>query len=559
METAAKPVAYRRQDAPAGALRLDANEGPAPACLGESWPLPMDALRRYPEAGALESDLAARFGVAPAQVLATAGGDDGIDRLCRCCLGGGRELVVTEPTFEMFARYARLAGGVLKTVPWWSGPYPLAAVTASVTPATGLVAVVSPNNPTGAVVTAGDLRRLRRDTGDIPLLLDAAYVEFADEDLTAVALSLPRTVVLRTLSKAWGLAGLRVGCLLGPADLLAEVRAWGQPYAVAGTSAALAREALARGEGAMLAGVAAARETRSALFAQLQRLGARPLPGQGNFVFCRPRDAGFARAGLAALGYGVRAWPGHALLDGGLRITCPTDPGERDGLFAALDTTFAPEALLLDMDGVIADEGPSYRECIIAVLARHGLAVTRGQVAEAKARGGANDDYELTRSLLAARGVDLALDEVIAQFQEVYLGAAGRPGLCERETLIPAREVLDALAERLPLAIVTGRPRADAERFLDRFDLGGLFKAVVTRDDGPPKPDPAPVREALRRLGVRRAWMVGDTPDDVNAARAAGVLPLGIRPPDAADDTGAALAGAALVLNSLAELEGLLP
>ncbi len=138
---------------------------------------------------------------------------------------------------------------------------------------------------------------LRRLTGDVPLLLDAAYAEFADEDLTAAALALPRTLVLRTFSKAWGLAGLRVGCLLGPADLLAELRAWGQPYAVAGASLAVARTALATGEAAVNAGVAAARAARADLAARLRRLGAAPLPSQGNFVLCRPRDAAFTGRG----------------------------------------------------------------------------------------------------------------------------------------------------------------------------------------------------------------------------------------------------------------------
>ena len=216
------PAAYRRQEAPRGALRLDANEGAVPTQLAPSWPLAAEALRRYPDTRPLEADLAARFGVAPDRVLVTAGGDDAIERLCRRCLAGGRELVLTEPTFEMFARHARLAGGRLRSVPWWEGAYPVSAVESCLGPATGLVAVVSPNNPTGAVVTAADLRHLRRAAGNVPLLLDAAYAEFADEDLTAAALALPHTVVLRTLSKAWGLAGLRVGCLLGPPDLLDE-------------------------------------------------------------------------------------------------------------------------------------------------------------------------------------------------------------------------------------------------------------------------------------------------------------------------------------------------
>lgn len=561
MDTAPAAAAYRRQSAPAGALRLDANEGPAPAHLSAMWPAGLESLCRYPDVGELEVDLAAHFGVSPDRVLATAGGDDGIDRLCRRFLAGGRELVLTEPTFEMFARHGRLAGGRLRTVAWWQGPYPVAAVTACVGPDTGLLAVVSPNNPTGAVITRADLRRLRRETAEVPLLVDAAYAEFADDDLTAFALAMPRTLVLRTLSKAWGLAGLRVGCLLGPADLVAELRNRGQPYAVTGPSVVLARAALATGASSMRAGVVTARACRAGISAQLAQLGARPLPSEGNFVLCRPREAAFTGAALAALGISVRAWPGHELLGHCLRITCPGDEAEGERLSRALDVALAPQALLLDMDGVIADESASYRACIAAVLAGHGFTVTRDQIAGAKCGPGANDDWALTRRLLEQRGLDLPLAQVVAEFQSFYLGAGGRPGLCERETMIPSRRTLDGLAARLPLAVVTGRPRAEALRFLERFGLAGVFAAVITRDDAAPKPDPAPVREAMLRLGVERAWMVGDSPDDIAAARAAGVLPIGILPPVAVDDTGASLsaAGAVRVLASLDELKELLP
>ena len=108
---------------------------------------------------------------------------------------------------------------------------------------------------------------------------------------------------------------------------------------------------------------------------------------------------------------------------------------------------------------------------------------------------------------------------------------------------------------------MTGRPRKDALRFLDRFGLTDLFGTVVTVDDAAAKPDPAPVRLALDRLQVETAWMVGDTPDDARAARAGGVLPLGILPPAAVDavDPGVLVdAGCARVLSNLNELEELL-
>ncbi len=561
MKNTANLQAYQRQAAPPGALRLDANEGPTPRFDSGTWPLASEALRRYPDASALEADLALRHGVQPDEVLVTAGGDDAIDRLCRRYLQGGRTLNLTVPTFSMFFHHARLAGGTTHTVPWWSGPYPVAAMAAAMSEDTGLVAVVSPNNPTGTVITPEELTELRRITGDRPLLLDAAYTEFGERDLTDLALSLPNTLVLRTLSKAWGLAGLRVGYLLGPASILQELRAWGAPYAVAGTSLALARQALVQGEQALRDTVLAVRQNRDRLADLLHELGANPQESQANFILCRPPQADFLVQGLAALGVSVRGWKNDAELQDRVRITVPACAQEYAVLEKALRCVLAPEALLLDMDGVIADEGPSYRETIIQMAAGAGIALTRQDIAAAKAAGGANNDWGLTQRLLAQRGVTLSLAEVTRRFQDIYLGTPDKPGLCERETLIPDRSLLEGLARSIPLGIVTGRPRADAEAFLRRFDLESLFKTVVCLEDATPKPDPAPVLLALRNLKAQRAWMVGDTPDDIAAARGAGVLPLGISTPSPEDDTREALfrSGAARILDSLKTLKEILP
>ena len=94
--------------------------------------------------------------------------------------------------------------------------------------------------------------------------------------------------------------------------------------------------------------------------------------------------------------------------------------------------------------------------------------------------------------------------------------------------------MLGRLAKKYSLGIVTGRPRADAERFLAEQGVADLFSVSVCMEDAPSKPDPAPVRLALERLGASTAWMLGDTPDDLRAARLAGVLPIGV--PASGDD-----------------------
>ncbi len=213
-----------------------------------------------------------------------------------------------------------------------------------------------------------------------------------------------------------------------------------------------------------------------------------------------------------------------------------------------------PEALLFDVDGVLADVRPSYRRAIIETAAHFGVSVTPADIAAVKAEGDANNDWVVTWRLMERRGVTVQMDGVVDRFEALYQG-----GLWREERLLFPREALRRLAARLPLGLVTGRPRGDLERFLDQFELRELFGASVCMHETPlPKPDPAPVRRCLGLLGVASGWMLGDTPDDVRAALGAGVVALGVVAPG--EDTGSALraAGAARVV-ALDELEEMIP
>jgi HAD superfamily hydrolase (TIGR01548 family) len=221
-----------------------------------------------------------------------------------------------------------------------------------------------------------------------------------------------------------------------------------------------------------------------------------------------------------------------------------------------------PRALLLDLDGVLADVSRSYRAAITETARSFGAEVTHDHVAAAKQGGGASNDWELTRRLLQERGVRITLDRATRRFQSLYLGTQDAPGFREHETLIPDVGLLRRLASRLPLAIVTGRPRAEAEWFLDHVGIRELFSAMVCMEDAPAKPSPEPVGLALQELGASSAWMIGDTPDDMQSARTAGVVPIGIVAP--ADDPAATeaclrSAGAASVIRTLDKLEEMLP
>jgi histidinol-phosphate aminotransferase len=545
-------------------LRLNSNEGPrAPqALLAELAALDPELLRRYPDATAVETALAARVGVSPDRVVVTAGADEALDRIYRACAGPDRPVLLPEPTFDMLERFAALAGAPLVRVPWLTDAFPLEQILANLDNRIAMVVIVSPNNPTGGVASRDDVRRIAAAAPRSLLLLDQAYIEYADEDIDRGLLDLPNVVVVRTMSKAWGLAGCRVGYAIGSADVIAVLRAAGAPYPVAGPSLALALWQLSRGDAALRDHVAQVRAERARLRQFLCARGVDARVSQANFVFADfGRRAAFVRDGLGARDILVRDFPARAGLQTSLRITLPGDPADFERLTRALETVLAPEALVFDLDGVLADVRESQRAAMIATGAAFGVAITMADVERALRSGDAANDWIVTQRLIVERGKTVDLSSVTARYQSLYLGTNGTPGLRERERAIVPRAVLERLAKRLPLAVVTGRPREEARWFLEREGLAPLFGAMVCMEDAARKPDPAPVRLALTKLGVQRAWMIGNTPDDVRAAVGAGVTPLGIvAPGDDLTLTTAALtnAGAARVLKHVADLEEVL-
>ena len=566
-----KPYAVPKSSAPTD-LDLSGNEGAYPPVSLYEGVAQRGAslLRNYPTVKGLEGALAQRLGIEKERVLVTCGGDSALDAVCRAFLAPGREFILPIPTFEMIERYARFTGGTVKTVRWTDGNYPTDEVIALRTDRTAVVAVVSPNNPTGAIITKDDLSRLAREFPQSLILLDHAYVEFAAEDLTPIALGLKNVVVVRTLSKAWGLAGLRIGYAVGEADVIGWLRAAANPYPVSGVAAEIATNWLASGADAMNGFVSTVRAQRGEYLELLEQFGAKVTRSQANFVFARFPRVSWFQQGLSGFGIAVRTFPNRAGLEDAVRVSMP---GEEEGfrrLKKATRTVFAPQAVIFDIDGVLADVSRSYREAIVQTAAHFGSKVTFENVAEEKTKGDANNDWKLTRRILAQRGIAVSLAEVTAVFERIYQGSGATPGLRETESLIPRRGLLERLARLLPLGIVTGRPRQDAERFLTAAGISDLFSAMITMEDGPLKPDPAPLIAVMKALGVERTWFIGDTPDDIVAARRAESLPLGVIAPladgsrrtieESVRMTSNSLyqAGAAIVLEDINRLEELL-
>lgn len=326
-------------------LLLDLNEG-APLTPRAWLDRAAEAIdpataRRYPSNNALEARLADRLGLTPDRLVVTNGGDDAIHRVCAACLASGDEMVLPIPSFEMIARSAEIAGGTVKPVAWDERSFPLDATLNAVNTRTRVIAVVSPNNPTGAVIAADQLAQLAGAAPRALLMVDLAYTEFADEDLTPLALSLPNAVIVRTFSKAFGMAALRVGYAAGPAATINAIRAVGSPFPCSAFSLAAADAVLDLPADAVESRIARVRTERAELTTLLGDLGVTALPSQANFVLARFPDATAVCESLARRGIRVRRFAQRPLADA-LRIGLPGDGADFGRLTNALREVLTP-------------------------------------------------------------------------------------------------------------------------------------------------------------------------------------------------------------------------
>jgi histidinol-phosphate aminotransferase len=188
------------------------------------------------------------------------------------------------------------------------------------------------------VISPVELEQLARCLPQTLVLLDLAYVEFADQDLCGLALEYPNVLVLRTFSKAWGCAGLRVGYVVGDPRVVQWLRSVGQPYPVGAPSLHVVKALLGSHPKPRRAFVERVRQQRAALAKSLLSLGVESLPSQANFVLAQFEDADGVRQALASLGIAVRGFSGNPSLRQWLRITLPGEESSYQRLEGALRT-----------------------------------------------------------------------------------------------------------------------------------------------------------------------------------------------------------------------------
>ncbi len=317
--------------------------GPHPAALEAVRQAPGEALTRYPSvyAGALKDALARKLGVALECVTTGCGSDDLLDSAFRAAALPPGRMVYPDPTFSMVEPFARMNGLEPLSVTWEEAEADPGRLLAA---SPDLVYLCRPNNPTGLSAAREWVVELLSRVGPRGpvVVLDEAYADFAGEDLVQEAVASERLLVLRTLSKLYGLAGLRVGFGVGSPALVREVEKSRGPYKVSQVAERAALAALDDGSGWADDIVRRTVENRGRLAEQLRVRGLTPLPSRANFVLIPlgPAAAGELNRALKNRGVAARPFPGLPSTGEALRVTVgPWDMMER--FLVALDEVLA--------------------------------------------------------------------------------------------------------------------------------------------------------------------------------------------------------------------------
>lgn len=326
-------------------LRLDFNENteaPSPRVAEVLKQFAGGELTKYPERAPSERLMAEFLRLSSDQVLLTNGVDEAIHLLCETYLEPGDEVLIVVPTFSMYKIYAQSTGARVTAIqanPERGFRFPIEIVLSSITGRTRMIAVASPNNPTGTIASRADLLRIADAAPASAVLVDEAYYDFWGQTVVDAIERFPNLFVARTFSKAYGLAGLRIGVLAGNSVQMPMVRKVASPYNVNGIALACLPHALADRE-FLAEYVRQVLQGRARLMIQLTCHGVPYWISQANFV-------------LASIGSAHKEFVAEMRKRGILVRDRSNDPGCQGCVRITVGTVAHTERLLMALPEVL--------------------------------------------------------------------------------------------------------------------------------------------------------------------------------------------------------------
>jgi histidinol-phosphate aminotransferase len=515
-------------------------------------------LAMYPEYQELISSLASHWKLLPSQILPTNGSDEALMIIPQTYIEPRQDsAIILNPTFSMIPLYLKLVEANIVEIPVTpSLNYDIGAISDALEKqAVKLAVFPSPDNPTGATLNLEQLSLWCQSFPETLFVLDEAYAEYQPEETHNNSLGLLKQhcnlLITRTFSKAWGLAGLRLGVILGHPQQIAILNRVRSPFSV---NSAAVKEVLRLLPQAQRVLETAQRvlETKASTLKALQEQGYKVHAGGGNFFLLH-----LGKEATAFCEYCqthrllLRDRSALPALFGSIRITVGT-PSEMEGFRALLHAFYQGRALIFDLDDTLIDTSQSYDATVISLIERLSQQpYSRQELLHLKESGGFNDDWDATEHILEQRGVSVNKAELIQEAQSEYFRIAPLT-----ETPLLALSILTQLKKRYgKLLIATGRPRHEFD-VIWAEKLNPYFDQVLCQDDVPgmpKKPHPGLLQHLIETHDLQSGLYVGNSVDDMRAAKAAGLVSVGIS--HTHSKASLLQAGADFVLESLSELQ----
>jgi len=536
-------------------LKLDFNEraDSTPQWLN-NFSVDVANLWRYPDRQVIEILIAEKYNTEKENIFLSNGGDESIELLFKLCKLNKKSILLPLPAFSQYTHQLGIwdiENCIVEGKPDLS--IDTVAIKENLKPNQWLV-LTRPNNPTGECLDKEVLTDLiiSAKAKGANVFLDEAYIQFyIENDAINYSLEYDNVISLYTFSKAYGLAGARLGYLMGNQVLIEDFKKIAMPFNVNQLSLQVAKLGL-QNETEVRSYCSKISDNRNEIYAFLTACNIEVCDGKGNFLLFKVKPKLKQILALFMGKNGIQIKTDVNDLTDWVRITIPEDI---QLLMQVLKTIFSPQILGFDMDGVLIDTSRSYDACIVETVNHFTkTTISSAKIVELREKGGFNNDWDLSQGLIKQQGFDLEFEDVVNIFQQFYVGQDQKPGLKENEVNLLSDQNKNTFFNKKYLtAIVTGRPKPEAIDGVLKLKINPDF--VISADDvNQQKPSPQGINWLKSTTGKKRMWFCGDTVDDMQAGMAAGCVCIGI----GENSQNLYMAGADIVLNSINELSELL-
>lgn len=510
-------------------LKLNFNEnliGPSSKVLDAIKKIDKTQINFYPCYKKLTDAIAFYRNVPSDTVFPTNGADEALSYIINTFVESDENIITASPYFLMNSIYARIPNAEFREIEYkekWV--YPIDDVLAAIDEKTKLIIVTSPNSPTGEVISDENLMRIIENAQNALVLIDETYGSYANKSYAHLTKEFSNVAVVKSLSKDFALAGLRLGYMISDKQNIDYVKTIASPGNVNSI--------------AVLAGIAALSDTKHLEYvkSEIQKSKdflvkelsdiATVYPSETNFLCVDFGEKALAvNERLLLNGIKAKVFK-DGILKNHFRLTIPPLNMAKK----VVDTVKVKNLIVFDMDGVLVDVENSYRLAIKKTFEHFsGQELLTQKIQEAKNQGGLNNDWDLTEYLLEQSGILIEKNLIIEKFQEFYFGRNGE-GFIQNEELLICKNILKNLAKNHQLAIFTGRPKKEALFTLETFGIRNLFSEIVSMDDldeDLQKPNPYGLFLIMSKLQPKTIFYLGDTIDDMQAAVSAKIHGIGI-------------------------------